>query len=319
MHAQDIQYSRLDMVPLYLNAAHTGNYLGSLRIGGIHRQQWNTNTINGFQSPLFFVDAPIIRGFSELDWFGLGAIVFNDQAGAIQLSQSGFFASMAYHKALSEDRSSVLSLGYQIGFADRQIKAPSSAIFLDELEQFGIISEDRSLLNLEKQTFIDMNLGIRFKSRWTEYIHGTIGLHLRHINRPNQSLFRNGQEAAQILYIFDIQAQIELSPIIRISPKIYHLRNKTSQATTLLTDLSYLLQGKQELNLIASLGSRWGDSFLVGFGGAWNRFKLMMNFDVIYSQINNISGANAVELTANYIFSLKRNKKNKPVIFCPRF
>ncbi len=318
--AQDIHYSRIDMIPVFQNAANTGAYLGSLRVGAIYREQWNTSSTSGFRSPLVFIDAPVKQGFSKNDWYGLGFMIFNDQTGAIELSQSGIFASLAYHKSLSKHQKSILSLGYQVGFAIRQINAPSKAVFLDELEQFGLLSDDRNLLNLAGRSFVDMNLGATWRGHLTPKIKASAGLNVRHINRPNRSLIPQNTLIADLLYTTHLDARVTINHNIALTPQIFHLRSGSNRSTVFLTDVNYTIHsGSDNFTLSTALGLRTGDAFLVSLGVTWNRFKVMMHFDVPYSDVRTLSGANGVELAGNYIFKLKRKRAVKPIIFCPRF
>lgn len=319
LYAQDIHYSRIDMVPSFLNPSTIGGFLGSLRVGGIYRQQWQSATTSGFKSPLVYVDAPVKGGFSKKDWFGLGFMVFNDQSGVIELTQNGVFVGAGYHKSLNADQTQLLSLGYQIGFSDRQLKAASQAIFLDELETFGTISDDRSLLNLGKQTYIDMNVGVQYRSKWSERISGTLGINIRHINTPNRSLFIDEYKPSSLMYILHASADVKINYHISLAPQIIHYRLNNSRASTVIADVAYALNGVQHVTLIAGLGLRWRDALIFGFGGAWNRFKVMMNFDIPQSDINRIPGAQGIELSGSYIFKLKRKRNVKSVFFCPRF
>lgn len=72
-HSQDIHFTLHSMTPLAFNPANTGGFYGSYRISGLYRDQYRSVTGNGaFTTPTFSVDVPVIRGFKETDWVGVG-------------------------------------------------------------------------------------------------------------------------------------------------------------------------------------------------------------------------------------------------------
>jgi hypothetical protein len=82
LSAQDIHYTLFNMAPLRTNPALTGAFEGTARIGGIYRGQWfSVNGGGDMHTPSFYIDAPIIKGFRDRDWVGVGAVFVQDNAG----------------------------------------------------------------------------------------------------------------------------------------------------------------------------------------------------------------------------------------------
>jgi type IX secretion system PorP/SprF family membrane protein len=123
--AQDIHFTLYDMVPLMFNPGQTGAFSGSYRVAGIYRDQWVsvTGAPNEFKTPGFSVDVPLIKGFRDNDWVGVGVIFYSDKSGSLGLQNSAFKLSAAYHFALDKKGNTVLSLGFQTGSVKRRIKA----------------------------------------------------------------------------------------------------------------------------------------------------------------------------------------------------
>ncbi|HQU59713.1 MAG TPA: PorP/SprF family type IX secretion system membrane protein, partial [Saprospiraceae bacterium] len=121
LQAQDIHYSLFNMSPLTMNPGLTGSFYGTVRVGGIYRGQWyNVSDATGFETPSFYADAPIVRGFRKNDWVGVGIAVFNDKAGSVKLRTNASLISAAYHLGLGKDGNNVLTLGLQAGSVSRR-------------------------------------------------------------------------------------------------------------------------------------------------------------------------------------------------------
>src|SRR5690554_3958621 len=78
---QDFLFSSFDMMPQMYNAAQTGDFYGTVRLGGIYRDQGLAISKYRFSTPGFYVDSPIMSGFKEGDWIGVGAALAQDNAG----------------------------------------------------------------------------------------------------------------------------------------------------------------------------------------------------------------------------------------------
>src|SRR5688572_1409637 len=134
VYSQDIHFTLHQMTPLAFNPAHTGAFYGSYRVSALYRDQYRTVAGKGaFSTPTFSIDAPIIRGFKETDWVGVGLFFYTDKSGTAGLTQQAFKVSAAYHLAMNKAGTSVLSISYQTGPTQRFIKNPQALVFEDGL------------------------------------------------------------------------------------------------------------------------------------------------------------------------------------------
>ena len=89
MNSQDLHFTQFQFAPLTVNPALAGAYYGSYRIGGIYRDQFRSVATNAFQTIDFHVDSPIMRGFRDQDWIGVGVgMDVLDKAGAVGYKNS---------------------------------------------------------------------------------------------------------------------------------------------------------------------------------------------------------------------------------------
>ena len=110
LHAQDIHFTLFDMSPLTLNPALSGAFEGTARLGGIYRaQSFDAVNVEQYETPSFYIDAPIIRGFRKQDWIGVGVAFYSDKAGRLGLETSGALLTASYHFALDQNRNNMLT------------------------------------------------------------------------------------------------------------------------------------------------------------------------------------------------------------------
>jgi gliding motility-associated-like protein len=95
---QDLHYSNYNFAPLYLNPAKTGDFLGTIRIGGIYREEARFFINNPFQTQNIHIDSPLSKGFSKNHWVGLGLNIYTDKAGDIAAANNGMMLSGAFYK-----------------------------------------------------------------------------------------------------------------------------------------------------------------------------------------------------------------------------
>lgn len=110
-----VQSSLYEMNPLFVNPAKSGDFLGTVRIGGLYREQWGFSSVT---TPYAFFDSPIMNGFRKKkdDWIGMGAIFYKDVAGLGNLPTLGYYLSAAYHLDLGDKKTKrIFTVGAQWG------------------------------------------------------------------------------------------------------------------------------------------------------------------------------------------------------------
>ena len=108
-------FSMHEMNPLLVNPAKSGDFLGTVRLGGLYREQWGISNIT---APYAFFDSPIMNGFRKKkdDWIGMGAVFYKDVAGAGNLPTIGYFLSASYHLDIGDKKNRrILTMGARWG------------------------------------------------------------------------------------------------------------------------------------------------------------------------------------------------------------
>lgn len=326
VQSQDLHFSLHQMTPLVFNPANTGAFYGSYRLSGLYRDQYRSVAGKAaYTTPTFSIDVPVIRGFKETDWVGVGLFFYTDKSGSGGLTQQSFKISAAYHFSLNKEGSQVLTLAYQTGAVQRFLKNAENLIFEHQLPG-GTPGQDETLLT-DKKGYLDHVGGLRYVSKFNKTDEFNIGIAAGKFGRPDWSLLTSGGN-----YRLDprIHAQIGYSTVLsdkmRFLPNISYQRIMKGKESTLVAQahLDYLFNEEKNIVLKGGLGYRSGagigDAIQVMFGTDIKEFRVMFGYDINMSRLSGASGASGgFELSAMYIGRIYKRPKPDPIIFCPRF
>lgn len=354
LKSQDLHYSLFNMAPTKINPAQTGAFLGSVRVGGIFRDQWFTVFDNGneFRTPSFFIDAPIIQGLRDQDWVGVGVTFINDRVGTGELTTSGLLISGSYHYALDKKQNQMLTFGIQAGSISRSINTmtqdgelTAGSVLQSQLD--GTPTLDDPLLtssgnqmggNREEAdlttSYFDINFGVLYKVKDPKA--GTsleLGLAAAHIGSPNDEFGSSGQGGGQNPNQDGNDDAVRPMTITAHGQYIYPLTDKiTAEPSFLFQTASgsgnnIILQAvggyqlNEQIKLQGGLGYRFGDAGQILAGAAIDeRLRLGLSYDLNFSQLSSVtSNQGGFEIAANYIFNIYKQPEIKPTILCPQF
>ena len=325
---QDIHFTLHPMTPLAFNPANTGAFYGSYRISILYRDQYRSVLGSAaYMTPTFSVDVPVIRGFKKTDWVGVGMFFYSDKSGDAGLTQSAFKASVAYHWAMNKKGTNTLSIAYQTGAVQREIKNASKLTFGDELEMLVEQSPDRNNILMDKKGFLDHVGGLKFTSKYNKTDEFNIGIAAGKFGKPDWSVVTMGGS-----YSVDprVHAQIGMSSVmsdkVRFSPNISYQKIWGSPASTFVIQgyFDYLYNESKNTILKGGIGYRSGagigDAIQIMLGADIDAIRVMLGYDINVSPLASASGTfGAIELAAQYIGKIYKRPKPDPIIFCPRF
>lgn len=323
---QDLHFTLHQMTPLAFNPANTGGFYGSYRLSGLYRDQYRSVTGSGaYTTPTFSVDVPVIRGFKETDWVGVGMFFYTDKSGDAGLTQSTFKVSAAYHWSMNKKGSNILSIAYQTGSVQREISDIEKLMFEDALKTGGTTMEMG--VDEMKKGFLDHVGGLKFTSRFNKTDEFTIGVAAGKFGRPDWSLMTQGGS-----YRVDPRAHIQIgmssvmSDKVRFSPNVSYQRIMGTAANTLVLQglFDYLFNEEKQIVMKAGLGYRSGDGIgdavQLMLGADIKEIRVMIGYDINISSLSAASGSQGgFELAAQYIGRIYKRPNPDPIIFCPRF
>lgn len=330
LSAQDIHFSLFNMSPMTTNPAFTGAYEGTLRIGGLYRDQWRSVLgSNAFTTPTFYIDAPIIKGFRKYDWIGAGVSFLNDKAGSAVLQRSVFMGSVSYHLAFDKKRNTILTLGIQGGTRgfriDRDALRFADGYDLNNLGT-GTYNQTQSLDFSdveEKNSNFDMGAGLMLKAKLNKGMDMNIGVGMFNLLRPDyglkQGVDSNDDGKMPIRTIIHGQFNAELNPKWSMHPTFLFGIMASANEMIIQVPLGYKISEEKDITLKFGPGYRLRDAAKLILGVDYGSLSVGLAYDVNISSLNDASNyQGAFELGASYIIKIYKDPKVDPIIFCPR-
>jgi type IX secretion system PorP/SprF family membrane protein len=326
--SQDIHFTLQQMTPLAFNPAQTGAFYGSYRLSGLYRDQYRSVIGKAaFMTPTFSIDAPILRGFKKTDWVGVGIFFYTDKSGTGGLTQSSFKMSAAYHLALNKKATNILSIAYQTGAIQRQVKNVQDLVFEDQLVNGTPQSIDFGSIDAMKKGYLDHVGGLKFSSKYNKTDEFYIGIAADKFGRPDWSVLTQGGNYRLYPKLF---GQVGLSRVmsdkVRFSPNIsYQKIMKSSESSFVIQGLiDYLYSEPKNIILKGGVGYRSGanigDALQVMLGADIKQVRVMVGYDIKISSLASASiSVGGFELSAQYIGKVFKRPKPDTIIFCPRF
>lgn len=325
--AQDIHFTLYDMMPLVFNPAESGAFLGTYRLSAIYRDQWLsvTGAPNEFKTPALSVDIPVIKGFRDNDWVGVGVLMYSDLSGSLRLRQSAFKLSAAYHLALDKRANSVLSFGYQTGSVQRRIDV--SAWDDSDPSRPDLLEPDQAFTGQGelKKSYTDHVGGLHLRSR----VGGTdvlqLGVSVGHIGRQFVNLDQGGggfggNQRLPMRFLGHGSYRMLLDDRLAIIPSAFvQVQGKDSEIMAQGV-AEYLFNAEKQVVLKGGLGYRFGDALQVILGTQIRELNVTFGYDINMSQLTPASNTfGAFEISAQIIGIIYKKPNPDPVLFCPRF
>ncbi len=337
LSAQDIHFTQYNMSPMTLNPANIGAFNGTVRIGGIYRDQWlSIIGSSRFTTPSLWVDAPIIRGFGKHDWIGIGGMFFSDKAGSGGLVHGAFKFGAAYHLALDKKGDTYFTLGGNYGSENRSVDYTKFTFedgWLDAKNHGGNYGNSLDYKSSEptvKSNYTDLDVGLKFTTKLSKTADLTLGASMYHLLRPRYSILPSGgtggtgntddpQNIPRRLIVHGT-FNTEMSKQLSFSPSFLFQSMGGGQEIMLQAPFGYKLDPKKDLILRAGLGYRLGDALalLLGFSkGPWN---VGLAYDFNISDLTTVSRyQGGFELAANYILKIYKPPVVRAKVLCPRY
>lgn len=318
--SQDLHFSQFFNSPLTTNPANTGFIPdGDYRLGINYRNQWSSIMTLPYKTMSAFADAQIMKNRFENGWMGLGGVILRDVAGSGNLTSTKIYGSVAYHQMLGY--SSLLSLGFNVGYANKQINV-SNLKFPDQFDGKFFDNKLPTSVFLDRNNigYLDMQVGMNYAYFPTENIYVNGGFSAQHVNKPRESFFTSSDVSNRlpVRYIGFLNGSFKLNDRVIINPNIYYTTQAKVQETVGGLNAHYNLSGDGMYQLIGGLYYRHKEAIIPMVGLGFNDYTFTFSYDVTVSSLQNYNnGRGALE------FSLIKQGNLNPtgarVTPCPTF
>lgn len=320
--AQDLHFSQFMNSPLTTNPANTGFIPdGDYRLGINYRNQWSTLMAVPYKTMSAFGDVQLMKDRFENGWIGAGGVILKDVAGSGNLTSTKIYGSVAYHQMLGY--SSLLSLGFNVGYANKQINT-SNLKFPDQFDGKFFDNKQPTSVMLDRTNigYLDMQAGINFAYFPAENIYVNGGFSTHHVNRPEETFFNDPDVDNRIdmRHIGFLNGSFKLNDQWIINPNAYFTTQAKSYEAVFGLNAHYNLSGDGEQLLIAGMYYRLNESIIPMVGLGLKDFIFSFSYDVTMSPLknyNNSRGAFEFSLIKQGVFDQYNGNRRQTI--CPSF
>lgn len=331
--AQDQDFSQFYASPITLNPALTGAFEGNFRVSFIYRDQWRSvldEPVTTFSTAADFRFHVWKDRSKNKDAAGFGVVFHKDSPG-ISFSTNQILLSGAFHKGLSPRGNQYLSLGFQLGIAQRNTNYNT----LDFNDQFngtnGYTESTDEIFPENNFAYADYHVGINYSYAPARRPQIFAGAAISHINTPEVSFYYDEKDPDEFpsnrlhrKYTAYVNLVVPIGDFIKVSPRSLaylqgphfsanaganiRLSLNSINGTALHLGSWARVAGNEQKNVFA-------DAVVFLTGIEYQNFLLGLSYDANLSDLANTANRRSTfEISLAYL----GNYENELVV-CPKF
>jgi type IX secretion system PorP/SprF family membrane protein len=305
LSGQDIHFSQYTASPLLVNPALTGFFNDQLRVGLNYRNQGVAISIP-YQTYDAFVDGVLQPEFLHEDFWGIGCVLYNDNAGDGSLRKTSVLITSAYHKGLNRFGTLRGSVGFAVGLVNRSVDY-SKLVFGN---QWNGVQFDPALSSNEKSSgssfyYLDLNAGLLLSYKLNNVSILSAGVSLNHINKPEES-FYSGSGQLGWKWIAHGKSDLRVDDQWLLEPGFIYIYMNGLSELMLGSNFHY---GRGDLRVCFGLWYRLGRDLIPMVGLDYRRYSLLFSYDFTVSslgKVNNLQGG--FEISVQRTFSIPKKQ-----------
>jgi type IX secretion system PorP/SprF family membrane protein len=316
-NAQDIHFSQFFEAPLWRNPSLAGIFTGDTRVQGVYRDQWNSVT-NAYRTGSLNAEFKMPVGKLN-DFITAGGQILFDRAGTIGWTSTHLFPALNYHKSLSSERNSYLSLGFMGGWVQRRFD-PSK---MTTNTQYNGGGTGENIPNAS-YSYIDGSVGMSYNSNLNENPDNNffLGAAYHHFNRPKNSFYRDPAIELEPKWVFSGGLRFGVSEYAYVTMQGDHTRQGLFGETVAGAMYGLKLGADPDNPFYVIHGGaflRWNDAIIPVVKLDYKPFAVSLSYDVNISKLKPSSyGRGGFELSVSYI-GFRKNNSTVDYMRCPRF
>jgi type IX secretion system PorP/SprF family membrane protein len=314
-NAQDIHFSQFFEAPLLRNPSLAGLFKGDIRVQGVYRDQWNSFT-DAYRTASINGEYKMPIGKSN-DFITAGVQILYDRAGTIGWTTTHLLPALNYHKSLSNEKNTYLSLGFMGGWVQNRFDA-SKATTNSQYDNNGL----GETFGNRQYNYIDASVGMSLNS----YISGNpennyfLGAAYHHFNRPRNSFYYD--PAVEIIpkWVFSAGVKLEVSESAYLTIQADHTRQGTFRETVAGALVGFKLgddTNDPTYTIHAGGFLRWNDAFIPVIKLDYFHTSISFSYDANISSLKpTTSGRGGYEISISW-YGIRKDKGE--YLLCPRF
>ena len=316
--AQDVHFSQFFEAPLLRNPSLAGIFSGDVRVQGVYRTQWQSVTVP-YVTQSINAEYKMPLGSSN-DFLTLGMQILHDKAGTTALTTTNVYPAVNYHKALSADKSTYLSMGFMGGYVQRSIDR--SKIVTDNSYTHGA---DGETFAATSYGYLDGSAGMSFNSTMgadqkTTYF---VGLAYHHFNHPRSSFYKLYDVLVAPKWVASggIKFPVDETSYLTLEADYTKQAPNTEITGGLMYSRKIGTDYDNPLYTIHFGGYvRYKDAFIPVVKLDYHPFSIALSYDVNTSALKTASQSRGgFELSIAYLGFLDRDNSSRNALMCPHF
>ncbi len=309
---QDINFSQFYELPLLRNPALAGIFNGNVRFSAAYRNQWESVTAP-YRTMAVGAEVKFFKGLKPGDFLTAGMQVTNDVAGDANLKRTQFMPVINYHKLLSEEKNTYLSVAFMGGPVNENFD-PSKLRFDDQFVNGSYSSSNPTAQTFSTTGFsyLDASTGISFKFLINNNLKFYLGTALFHFTRPTLTFMNDNEVKLNEKWVFNMGFSAYTNTFDRILVYADHFRqggNRVTQSGFLYIHNFDAEGDESRVSLSGGAVYRFQDALIPVIKLSANKLNMGFSYDINISKLKTASmyrGGFEVTLVYTDIW----NKKN---------
>ncbi len=319
-YSQDIHYSQFFASPLNSNPANTGNFDGDYRFVLNNKNQW-LSFADAYRTFSLSFDAGFDNFLIKKSISGIGLQVNTDIAGSGDLMTNQIILNAGYYFPCNKAGNILLGVAIAPGYFFQNINF-SRLTFGNQYVNNSFnsnINPDENFAN-SRINYFDISLGSNFIYNGNPNFKPYLGFSVFHLNQPKKSFSENSDRFLPIKYIVTTGANIRINEQLFVEPMLHFMFQQKYTEYNFGAMLKYEHSPVSFQALYFALMCRAKDAAIICFGGKYQNIQLLINYDINFSKLTNISkGKGGLELSLIYIFSRTKKIESPYYRKCPDF
>ncbi len=320
--SQDMNFSQFYELPMLRNPSLAGGYKGDFRATASHRSQWASVT-TPYVSQAVGLEMKFAAGQNSDNYFSLGLQLTNDVAGDSKMGRTQVLPVVAFHKSLSEDNDTYLSLGFMGGVVQNRFD-PTKLQFDDQFVNgsFNTSNATQQVFNNTNLTYFDGSVGMVFSSSYNETIKYYLGGAYFHFNKPKVSynkLLNDIKLPSKVMINAGLTGEIgENNEIIAYADYFTQGGGEQMQAGLLYKHDLVRIE-EDAISLYAGSFLRWNDAVIPVIKLDYYKLSVGFTYDVNISKLKSASQSRGgFEISLSYRNYLNIRNSSLGQTHCPR-
>lgn len=315
---QDIHFSQYNQSPLNLNPSLTGNFNAKYRLVGNFRNQWSSIG-EGYKTYSFSAEG---KNLFKVKRISYGLLLFQDQAGSENLTQSNFGINFNYSQNLNYD--STLSVSIGAGLSYQQVKVDVNSFSFDKQyvgNSYNPNNPNGENFNKESFGYFNPSVGSHVNYAINSDNAIKFGIAFHNLLRHKNSFLQLEDQQLEMRTTYHFSSTFLVNQLIDIQPSVLFMKQGKAQEFITGSNIRYYFEKTRYARKAITGGVfyRNKDAAIINVGLELTQTSLSFSYDIGTSdltQANNNKGGleiSIVHLINNYKPHYKRGTK------CPNF